>query len=304
MPLMGSRGGGSVRGFGRFGKNLLLALIDTFGRTTTTTLGTSSDGKGLWKNIVGTWAGNGSAGVSLGAAASNNVTVVDMDGSNITNLQVDLGNAGGVGVAFWATDSNSYYALYPTYSTSTTSNTVCGAGGIGTGSGCSVYSPGGSEPSQNFNVGCQCGESSGGPCTSWEAVCQGLCGNQLRGYYYGFGGGPCYYKNGTVVTTNYNSTANLRKVQGGSATALVTSQYATTTSANAYAYAQSVAISTSGDTISYSLYSSTGKGGSVRASGTNTPSSPTKGPGVGLFHGTSATIQGSSFNNFSAEVTP
>jgi hypothetical protein len=303
VPLLGSRGGGSVRGFGRFGKNLLLALIDTFGRTTTTTLGTSSDGKGLWKNLVGTWEGNGSAGVSLGAAASNNVTVVDMDGSNITNLQVDIGNAGGVGVSFWATDSNSYYALYPTYNTSVSVATVCGAGGISTSSSNSCGGVAG-VANEYFNLGCQCGEFSGNPCQSWQGICQANCGNQLRSYYYGFGGGQCYTINGSVSTTNYNSVANLRKVQSGSATALVTTQYATTTSANAYSYAQSVAISTSGDTISYSLYSSTGKGGSVRASGTNTPSSPIKGPGVGLFQGTSATIQGSSFNNFSVEVTP
>ena len=303
MPLMGSRGGGSVRGFGRFGKNLLLALIDTFGRTTSTTLGTSSDGKGLWKNLVGTWQGNGSAAVSLGSPLSNNVTVVDMDGSNITNLQVDIGNAGGIGVSFWGTDANSYYALYPTYNTSTTSNTVCGAGGISTSS---ANSCGGYDNGQAYFkcVGCQCTEASVPACETAQQRCQSLCGNPLTSYVNWCGQSNCYYINGTVTTTNYNSVANLRRVQGGSATALVTTQYATTTSANAYSYAQSVAISTSGNTISYSLYSSTGKGGTVRASGTNTPSSPIKGPGVGLFQGSSAIAQGTSFNNFSVEVTP
>jgi hypothetical protein len=303
MPLMGSRGGGSVRGFGRFGKNLLLALIDTFDRTTVTSLGTSSDGKGLWKNIIGTWAGNSSVAVSLAAAAGNNVTVVDMDGANITNLQVDLGNAGGVGVSFWVTDSNSYYALYPTYNTSTTSNTVCGAGGISTSSSnsCGTYYSG-----QDYYkcVGCQCGEITLGACQTAQEACIGLCGNPLTSYVNWCGQSTCYYINATVTTTNYNSVANLKKVEGGSATALVTSQYATSTSSNAYSYAQSVAISTSGNTTSYSLYSSTGKGGSTLASGTNTPSTPVKGIGVGLFQTTSATIQGSSFDNFSVEVTP
>jgi hypothetical protein len=299
MPLLGARGGGSVRGFGRFGKNLLLLISDSFNRSTSGTLGTSSDGKGLWKNIVGTWQANGSSAASLSAASGNNVAVVDMDGSNITNLQVNTGTSGGSGLSFWVTDSNNYYALYPSYTQSTSSSSSCsGSYGSNSPTPCSSVSGNG----QFRIVYCCDGRTLRmGPCDGNDpnGFCgpgPGQCGTQWDGW------ASCYSTYPTTVTTTYNSIVNLRKVQGGSATNLVSSNYVSNTSG--YSKAQSIAISTSGNTISYSLYSSANKGGSIIGSGSNTPSSPVKGFGIGLFHGASVIDQGSTLSNFIGEVTP
>jgi hypothetical protein len=315
MPMMGSRGGGSIRGFGRFGKNLLLALIDSFNRSTSGNLGTSSDGKGLWKNVVGTWQANGSSSVSNGLASGNNVAVVDLDGTNITNLQVDTGTNGGSGLSFWTTDANNYYALYPSYTSSSSSS-----------SGCTGYTQ-----LNTTSCGAFCANCTNTDYTYYVCSEARMTPEENFRYYYVTGnvnncyqyvpqawsnyqrGGPAQnypvtvnYRSGnvtaTTTTTTYNSIANLRKVEGGSATALATNTYVSNTSG--FSKAQSIAISTSGNTISYAFYSAANKGGSTIGSGTSTPSNPVKGQGVGLFHGASIVDQGSTLSNFSVTVTP
>jgi hypothetical protein len=303
MPLLGARGGGSVRGFGRFGKNLLLSLIDSFNRSTSGSLGTSSDGKGLWKNVRGTWQGNGSLAVSAGAASDNNVAAIDMDGTNITNLQVDTGTSGGSGLSFWVTDSNNYYAFYPSYTQSSSSSSSC-SGSYGSNSPTPCSSVAGNGQFRivyccngvTFRMGPCDGNDPNGLCTNAYGSSGGQCGTQWDGW------ASCYSTYPTTVTTTYNSIVNLRKVEGGSVTNLISSNYVSNTSG--YSKARSLAISTSGNTISYSLYSSTGKGGSVIGSGSNTPSNPVKGVGMGLFHGQSTIDQGSTLSNFSVTVTP
>ena len=319
MPLLGARGGGSVRGFGRFGKNLLLIVVDTFGRTVSGLIGTSSDGKAVWNSLRGTWAANGSSAAIASAAANRNLSTIELDGSNITNLQADVGTSGGVGLAFWVTDANSYYALYPTYSTSTTTTYPCNSGrensGWGATSGmCSVtgnyYKISGLCCVTNTftNAGLACY----GPI--YATTNTNVDGSTFANNYCSSQGKQTYSypsstttvtlgnKTSTVVTTTYNSTVQLEKTLSGSTTSLVSSNYVSNTSG--YSKAQSVAISTSGDTISYSLHSSTDKGGSTVSSGTNTPSSPLKGKQVGLFHGVSSVDQGTTATNFKVEVTP
>ena len=313
MPMLGSRGGGSVRGFGRFGKILFLFFSDAFNRSTSSILGTSSDGKGIWKNVRGTWQTNGSAAESLSLPGSNNVAVVDLDGTNITNLQVDTGTNGGSGLSFWTTDSNNYYSLYPSYTSSSSSTT-----------GCTGYTQIQTSSCGSFCANCVNTDYSYVLCEEYRyypeenfrfytapnaAACAQPNGNAWSYYQRGsFREGPytVSYRSGnvtqTTTTTTYNSIANLRKVEGGSATALVTNTYLTNTSG--FSKAQSIAISTSGNTISYTLYSAANKGGSVIASGTSSPSSPVKGQGVGLFHGTSVVDQGATLSNFSVTVTP
>jgi hypothetical protein len=270
-------------------------------------LGTSSDGKAVWRNITGTWQTNGSVAVSLSAASNKNITVADIDGSNISNLQIDIGTGGGVGLSFWVTSANSYYALYPSYGTSTSTNNVCDAVVSQTG-GYSGSCCGGNSTSTRYRYVSQC--SGGLQFTTYETY--STSGNA-------YANSVCYPESGTllsgptaetiytcntprsVTTTTYNSTLNLIKVESGSQTSLVSTNYISNTSN--FSKTQSIAISTSGNTISYSLYSSAGKSGSVLSSGSNTPSSPVKGTGVGLFHTTSNSDQGSTFSNFSVTTT-
>jgi hypothetical protein len=321
MPLLGARGGGSVRGFGRFGKNLLLIVTDSFARTVSGLIGTSSDGKAIWTSLRGTWASNGSAAASASAAANKNLATIELDGSNIVNLQADIGTSGGLGVSFWVTDANSYYSLYPSYSTSTVTTNPCNGyrenAGWNNGTGmCSTIGN-----FHNLSGICYTNEPSPGVYVGYQPISAQLAENQyqymepspwvantcgaLGKSIFSFGSYArvtAGYQTTTVVTTTYNSTVNLEKTVSGSTTALVSSNYVSNTSG--FSKAQSVAISTSGDTISYSLYSSSNKGGSVIASGTNTPSSPLKGLKVGLFHGASTVDQGTAISNFKVEVTP
>jgi hypothetical protein len=305
MPLMGSRGGGSIRGFGRFGKSLLLAFIDSFTRGNGD-LGTSSDGKASWKSVVGTFAISSN---KANSSDSPGISVVDMDGTNITNIQADT--TGGTGVAFWVQDSSNYYALYPTYSSNTVSGSNCNAPG---GSGSSVPAGkcgvAGSSCGQWYNYCGYNGQnvptgdtgSCGGRPSNWPGILDNNCG---PGWYYTGCKCASYTWSGTTVsysTTTYYSTAKLLKVQGGSSTDLVSTDYYANT--GGYSTTNSVAVSTSGSTITYAFYSSTNKGGSVLASGTNTPSSPVKGVGAGVFRTASSTNQGNDVSNFSVTVTP
>jgi len=307
MPLLASRGGGSARGFGRFGKNLLFSFVDSLSRTTSGILGLSSDAKASWRSVVGTWQTNGSAAASLSAAANNNIAVVDLDGTTISNLQVDTGTSGGVGLSFWVTSANSYYALYPSYSTGTTTTSVCN-------SAYAAFDAYGPQCCGNFasttlyrhNIQCAGGlvlnyyeASPQYGAAYYNQTCYPETGSMIsaptaRGYY------TCNTPSSSTVTS-YTSTANLIKVESGSSTSLILNDYVSNNSG--YSKAQSIAISTSGNTISYSFYSSANKGGSTIASGSSTPSSPIKGSGVGLFHASSSAEQGSTLSNFSATTT-
>lgn len=314
MPLLGSRGGGSVRGFGRFGRTLLLFLTDSFNRSTSSILGPSSDGKGIWKNVVGIWQSNGSSAVSLSLPAAKNVAVVDMDGTNITNLQVDTGGNGGSGLSFWVSSANSYYALYPTYTSSSSTSTGCTGYQTFTGGGCANICANCTNSSVTYYY---CIEHRYYPSdpfvyyivTGSPSNCYQPNGNAWSNYQRGYPEGSqetVTFRSGntsqTTTTTTYNSIANLIKVENGTESALVANTYSTNTSG--FSKAQSIAISTSNNTISYSFHSSTNKGGSTIASGNSTPSNPIKGQGVGLFHGPSTVDQGSTLSNFSATVSP
>jgi hypothetical protein len=308
MPMMGSRGGGSIRGFGRFGKNLLLSIIDTLNRTTSGSLGTSSDGKAEWKNVRGTWQGNGSSAASQSAASGNNIAVVDMDGLVISNLQVDTSNTSGVGLSFWVTDSNSWWAATTSHASSAFSTTNCGGGpqsssscpaGCNACGGCGYYNVyyiwyvactvGGqgayitSNPNMNdtgtITSNSGCGPFQGQP--------------QYRQTVETYG---CNSSQQTLTGTNYTSNFKLLNNAG----TLVNTQYNTNTSS--FSSSGSIAISTVGNVITYSVYSAGNKGGSLLHTGAYTAISPTKGPGVGLFHGDGGSNQGSSVSNFSATV--
>lgn len=309
MPLMGSRGGGSVRGFGRFGKNLLLSVIDSFGRSTSGSLGTSSDGKAVWRNVIGTFTANGSAATTSDSTA---LSVVDLDGSNITNLQADMG--GGTGVSFWVQDSNNYYALYPTFSTTTNTSTNCvgpgGSGGYGSwpGNVCGINGTSGCGAWYNYCAANRqvtfTGQtnSCGGYPGSWPGTLDNVCG---PGWYMMECRCSSYTWSGTsqtTSTTTFFSTAKLLRVQGGSGTELVSTNYASNTSG--YTLPSSVAISTSSNTISYGFYASANKSGTLLASGTSSPSSPVKGLGAGVYRTSGGGNQSNTVDNFSVTVTP
>lgn len=297
MPLMGSRGGGSVRGFGRFGKNLLLALVDVFSRSGSIGESSSSDGKGIWKSLSGNWSTTGSRAT---ASTNGSLAAIDLDGKTITDLRVDIPNGdGGVGPAFWVQDSSNFYSAYPTYnqSSSFSSYTQCsGRYDSGSGSGC-----GENNGSFMFWQAFCCNGASAylNPCSNPYAYCTSIgssdCGSNHHGY-----GSRCYESRDTIVveTITYTSTFSLAK----NGTVISSQNYSSNTSG--YSRGYSIVASTSGDSISAVLYSSTNAGGSSLSTRSSNEVSPVKGFGVGIYKTSSTRLQGSELDNLSVTATP
>jgi hypothetical protein len=131
---------------------------------------------------------------------------------------------------------------------------------------------------------------------SQQNAVNNACGGDYN-YWYDCSGGNCTVNAINVTTTNYTTNytsairiANQSGVQHDNVFA------------SSFNPVRSIAISTSGNTISYSAYNGAGKTGSVIASSSITPGSPTKGNRVGLFKTTSSYAQGSYVDNLNVTV--
>lgn len=100
-------------------------FVDNFNRSTTSNLGTSSGGQ-PWTALRGTWFANGTQGRSDDNAATYPIASYDI-GIADTTSRIDVSGPG-VGVAFWVTDANSWWAAYPFYDTTSSTSTTCNAG--------------------------------------------------------------------------------------------------------------------------------------------------------------------------------
>lgn len=115
MPLLGSRGGGSVRGFGRFGKVLINNFIDTFNRTASLI--------SPWFAVRGTWTANGTKATTATSPSTYPITTIETDSADKTIEAIGVTN--GAGVSFWVTDSNNWWATTTTATQSCQSCTTC-----------------------------------------------------------------------------------------------------------------------------------------------------------------------------------
>ena len=96
-------------------------IQDTFTRASTASgLGTSTTGQ-VWTALRGNWRVGGSNNALSDDAASNYPIASINFGNSDVKTQTDT--TGGVGVAFWVTDSGSWWASYPRYTSVT--NTFC-----------------------------------------------------------------------------------------------------------------------------------------------------------------------------------
>lgn len=315
MPFLGTRGSGSSKALGRAAKVAITSLSDTFDRTTSNTLGNPS-GRGIsWRNQRGVWSTNGSIATSATDKSTNSIATILTASSTISNLQVDTQNTGGVGLAFWVVDADNWWAATTGYATtpgsSSTTTTTCNGGGAS-----NILTRPGSCCAGNYS---QTGQYADKRCNNgvfqrvWgvpDAPHNPLdCNNSRTGR-----GGYDYYRSytGTVLgctTTNVTNTqtvnftnylANFKLINNGNV--VVNTQYNTNTSS--FSTIGSMAISTSGNVISYVVYSAANKGGSVLHSGSYTASNPVKGRNVGIFKGDGGSSQGSNLNNFSVTVVP
>lgn len=279
------------------------SVTDTFDRTTSGNLGTTSTGGYTWENIRGTWYTDGSTAKSDNTATDNNVAAVFTAGTTVSNAQVDTIAAGGVGVAFWVTDSNSYYAATVFHSTTSGTSTTCTGGCTQTGGYCSTCCANQSTFTQYNGRHCCCN----GYCRGYSGY-GGGCDPNFSFYCQVSGRGDCgcsgswafYYTCTSNVVNNYtNYISNFRLIKNG--TAVVDTQY--NTNQSAYTSAGSIAVSTSGNAISYAVYSAANKGGSTLHSGSYTDNSAAKGRFHGVFKGDGGTNQGSSVDNFSVSAS-
>ena len=288
----------------------LATLVDTFDRANGA-LGTSSDGLSTWSVDRGAFVVDSNMAYSNDNADS--MATVALSTSSISNAQVDMySDQAGVGLAIWVTDANSYWGIYPNYTSTTTtgSTTTCnGPGFTGTsGNTCQsgsniVGSYGPYYVSAYYGDGTlYSGPTSRAGCTIPSTV-RTNGQNNPNGYYYGcnFNGGGHNYATNTnvsnVTNTNYvtNYTSQLR-VKNPSAV-VVNNQYASSINP-----IRSIGVSTSGNVITYTGYSGTAKSGSAIVTGTYDAGAGTKGSKVGVFRTAADYLQGGYVNNINVTV--
>jgi hypothetical protein len=83
------------------------AFIDTFARTTSGSLGTSSSG-GFWTAIKGVFFANGTKAQSNDAPSNNSLAATEMGNPNITAIAQNVSL--GMGISFLVTDQNNWMA--------------------------------------------------------------------------------------------------------------------------------------------------------------------------------------------------
>jgi hypothetical protein len=135
---------------GIIASSLRKAFTDTFNRTTSGSLGTSSGG-GVWVALRGIWFANGTKGTSTDAANTYPIAGYNLGTANAT-VNLDVDTAGGTGIAFWVTDSANWWGIFPFTATNTTYSQACSAyaqtgpgyscGAYGSGSACNAYGAG------------------------------------------------------------------------------------------------------------------------------------------------------------------
>ena len=287
-------------------QNFVSVDTDNFNRSTSGNLGSTSNKATVWTNVQGTWSANGSQATSGDSVGTNAIATITAATTNISNLQVDTLNTGGVGPAFWVTSAGSWWATTTWHSTSSGTSSSCTGGGSGFQASCSAAcnSCGGCpNTTTRYIVYLECPWGDAGGYYSVNTSMSSTTRNNICGEAGGYirsSEGPytLYGCDVTSVTTsfsNYNS--NFRLVNN--AGVQVNTQY--NTNSSSYSSAGSIAVSTVGDVITYSVYSGANKSGLLH-SGTYTASGATKGRGVGVYKGDGGSNQGSSVDNFSVTV--
>jgi hypothetical protein len=275
-------------------------------------LGTSSDGLSTWSVVRGNFTIDGNRAYSTDTG--NSLATVTLSTSAISNAQIDtVSDQGGVGLAIWATDANSYWGIYPHYTTTTNSSTVTncsGPGFSGTGPTTCASSQnvvGSFGPfrvdvyayeEQQFIGASQCEPNCAPPswATNYPSVTIGCSLSQFcnpnGGYNYATNTNASNVTN-TVNTTNFTSAMRISSANA----VVVNNQYASSISPM-----RSLAVSTSGNVITYTGYSATAKGGSTLVTSTYDAGAGSKASKFGVFKSSSSHLQGSYVDNISVTV--
>lgn len=300
-----------------------LIFSDSFNRTTTGSLGTSSSG-GTWTALRGVWYANGTQAQSDDAATNYSIASTNMGSANVkTSATV----SSGTGVAFWVSSANSWWAS-TSYETSSTysytcncttccnscANSACGCATYNSQTNCSVCG------STTTYVSCTCSYSCGyNGGSSYNTV-------DSCGYVFTCNGTSTYsgsYSNICPQTTcntctnsafgcaTYNTCANCSACGSYSCCSTCTgtsySYYlrmlqsvggtvsTATGDVSLASGAVSIQVATLGNTITATAYDASG---ATLGTQTYTPTSPTTGTSTGIIKAPSSYNQGSTVDNF------
>lgn len=306
MPLLSTLGN---KTYG-FAARLLRKITDNFARTTAGSLGLSSSNH-LWSAVRGIWIANGSAGTTSGAGNTYPIAAVSFQ-EDIPQASLNVNS--GTGIAFWVTDSGSWWgSAYVQQNWSQQYSYGCTQYYYDSCKTCSSYTCAGAcgnavaATADTMNCSCNNGTTSYGcPYSSHPNYSSGYCWNA---YYSSYIPPESYTTGGTSNCACGNATSGSPDTnncgcccQGGSV------GYSTTctgTNSGTYHYlrlinsvggtvstvtgdislgatAAAIALSTSGNTITAKAYSDTAKTNQIGSTQTYTPVSPTRGRSVGI----------------------
>lgn len=294
-------------------------ITDTFSRTVSGSLGTSSSGT-QWKSLRGTWGVSSSAGSVADDASTYPINAVNF----LENAKVSANVSGGTGVMFWGTDSNSWWASTVQYSTDSFSVSTCPGSPTNSCNSTNVLCTpanccGGTSYTYTTSTASyrlfSCAGGNPGPARNYSACnwsyhqMANFCSINY-GTYGGMAWGACESETNYHFTvtcpisvtssgTNYISSVALKKSIDGTVSTHESIQIDTNTSA--LTPINSIKVTTSGNDVSIEVFGTAGLLNKIGSTLTRTITSPIKGIMVGLIKTPSSTSQGSTFSNFTAE---
>ena len=276
-----------MRVLGIVASSILKRITDTFNRTTSGSLGTTSSGA-VWEAIRGVWFSNGSQAQSDGTASDYPIAAVNLGQANaITSASI----SSGTGVAFWVSDANSWWS-------STSFNTRTDTPysySFPCGPLISFFNFQASYTCNGFSTG-----SGGKYYASYIGSCDALYNSILPGCSYNVENFSCsgYLSSeqdtcsGGGVNTSYDYYLRLSKSVGGSVTAV--------SDVSLGAQPSAIKVTTSGDSITSQAYSNTALTSPLGSAISTTQSSPVKGGKVGIIKAPTSNNQQSTVDDFSA----
>lgn len=270
---------------------------DNFNRTTSVALGNTTGTGQSWTNLSGTWFANGSQAQANGDARA----IIRMVGAHGT---VQAGTVSpGVGLVYWATDSNNLVASYPYYTTSTSNQ--CTGFAHCAGTSCTPANCCGAVVGPNCERACECsngcwayGYSSTATCPACSTICSTDCGASSLGtrgtYTY------MYCSAYQSVTTNRTYVRTVKTVNGSTS---VVDDYELNNSSGAPNAINSMrAVASSNGQVSLYTWTSANYGGTQMTTRTISPGPNGYGTGVGLIRAAYGNYysQGATADDFSS----
>jgi hypothetical protein len=312
---------------GAIASSLIKSISDFFNRVTSGSLGTADSGT-AWTALRGIWYADGTSAKSDTAASSYPIAYIPLN----QNVFVGADVTPGTGIAFWVTDSGSWWSA-TSYNNTSSSSYNCNPYSCNCYScnphtettttyyncnpyNCNPYScncsttttcPSGYtlNGSAYFPGYCAKGPYSGGypsaiaepttttNCQTCYQTCYQTCSSTSSSTVYDTCCNTCYQ---TCTGTSYNYYLRLLKSVSGTVSSA-------TSDISLGQEAAAIELTTYDDSISARAYSNTARNIQIGNTLSYTATSPVKGIGTGLIKIPSDYTQGSTIDNFSATVS-